>query len=273
MNESFNVMAYNLLGYARIPKLSLERAKQLVDYSVPAEILARIRREHPGKGVLVVTLHYGSFESLVQFHAIFCGEISMLARGFDMPRVDRWWNKRREIHGAKVFARKGAYLQVVERLQHGDVVAILCDQNVKANHATFVDFCGLPAATTKSVGLAAMRTGARVVATASRRLSNGTFEIFTDELPSPDTFPGTAEEQVQAFSARLNQAIEKYIRMHPEQWFWIHRRWKTRPPGEAEEQPRTERDRESKLSEIERHLAGRFGSDQRAQRGENEQRR
>lgn len=234
LRRSFWVLADNLVGFARIPSLSKSRAARLVDFSPGAALLDRLRLERPGAGLVIATMHFGPFETLVQLHQILYGDIWMLARGFNLPKLDSWWNARRGTFGARVYARAGAYREMIRRLNEGQVITLLCDQNVKINHATFANFFGIPAATTKSVGLAALRTGAPVIMATSRHRPSGDYELLFEQLPHPDSFPGTSEEKVQKFTEELNASMERYIRLHPEQWFWIHRRWKTRPPGEEQ---------------------------------------
>jgi KDO2-lipid IV(A) lauroyltransferase len=111
---------------------------------------------------------------------------------------------------------------------------MLTDQNVKANHAVFVDFFGIKAATTKTVALAALRTGAGVIFASPLATGLATHRIFYREINTQLGDELSVEEKVVKITQDLNHAIEACIREQPESWFWIHRRFKTRPPGEPE---------------------------------------
>src|SRR5262249_35988741 len=133
-----------------------------------------------------------------------------------------------------VFRRKGAFPEILKRLQGGEDVAILFDQNVKRNHAIFADFLGIKAATTKTLALAAIRTGAPVGIGVMHESSPGSFTLLCDEIPTAPREGETPDELVLRITESLNAAASRFIRAHPENWFWIHRRFKTRPPGESE---------------------------------------
>lgn len=232
--ESYNVLARNLLAFARIPRLTKQFMLESFDFTETHAILDRLHKAHRGVGILIVTAHFGSFELLGQYGALVDRGVAFLARGFGLPRLDAWWFKRRELFGNTLFYRRGGSREVLTRLRAGQDVTILCDQNVKSNHATFADFFGIPVATVKTPAIAALRTGAPVVFMVCVEDSPGRYQMICEELPNPESFPGTPDERIQAFSAEMNQAVERAVRRKPDHWFWIHRRFKTRPPGEAE---------------------------------------
>lgn len=230
----YESLARNIYYFANIPTLTKEKAEQMFDFSAVASEYNRLRGQSPDVGVLVATMHLGVFELCIQAIALCIHPIAILARGFGMKRVDTWWNKQRATYGIEVFARRGGYQEILNRLKAGQDVALLADQNVKANHAVFVDLCGLEAATTKTVAIAHIRTGAPVLFSVSASRGDGTHEIMFE--PLTDNIPENlnTDEKIQLISQRMNLAMEKVIRKYPEQWFWIHRRFKTRPFGEPE---------------------------------------
>jgi len=179
-------------------------------------------------------MHYGCFELTVQYHCQHDRPVQILARGFGIARLDEWWNKRRQLLGNEVFFRQGGYQAMVRSLAAGKDVGVLFDQNVKANHAVFVDFFGIRTSMTKSVALAALRTGAPIVFIAAAWLGENRHRLFFAEIKTdfPESMP--TDEKVQRISQALNSQAETIIKLHPEQWFWIHRRFKTRPTGELE---------------------------------------
>jgi len=234
--ESYRVLALNLLDFARLPKLNGVRAREMIDFEPAGKIVRQLRQEFPDVGILIPMMHFGSVEIFAQFTALLLEPTAILARGFGFPRLDRWWNSRRELFGSEMFDRKGGYKEMVARLSRGQSVGILADQNVKANHAVFVPFFGIQAATTKSIALAAIQTGSPILVAACWQSSFSRYDLDVERIAAE-----TAEdsglsngERVAKITERINAAFERIIRAHPEQWFWIHRRWKTRPPGEAE---------------------------------------
>ena len=206
----------------------------MTNYEEVREIVEDLRARNPGKGMLFPTIHFGSFELLLQTQCLMDRPLAALARGFGLPRLDAWWDARREMFGNTIFSRAGGYKEIERRLNRGEDVTLLFDQNVRGGHAIFVEFFGIPAATTKAIGLAALRTGAPILFSTAVQLEPERHRIIVREIPNPIHGPGSKQEKVHKITAALHRAVEDVIREYPEQWFWIHRRYKTRPPGEPE---------------------------------------
>ena len=119
-------------------------------------------------------------------------------------------------------------------LSSGENVAVLFDQNVKTNHAAFVPLFGIPAATTKAVAIAALRSGAPTVVCCCVEIAPWRFRMLAEQIPNPIEYPGSSDEKMLAFLTRAHQSIERFVSEYPEQWYWVHRRFKTRPGGEQE---------------------------------------
>lgn len=178
------------------------------------------------QGFLVATAHFGNWELL--------GEI-MARRGIPINAVVRplagALNARivesRQKSGLKLILQRGALPKMLKALREGEVVAQLIDQVLPAEHGVFVPFFGRPACTTPAVSLAALRTGAPVfVALAARE--EGHLRLFIEgPIPLPST--GDRQQDVAQHTALLTGIIERYIRRYPEQWLWLHRRWKVQP--------------------------------------------
>ena len=195
---------------------------------------ARSEARKSNKGVIIASIHYGCFDYLAHALGFFNEPFAMLTRDFGLRRLDKWWTAQREMYGNEVFARTGGYGEVEKRLNKGQDVGILFDQNVKGSHAVFVDFFGIKAATTKIVALASLRTGAPIVIYASAYLESGHFKVYAKHLPSLKDASGSREEKIIKTTEELNAFNEELIIKHPEQWYWIHRRFKSRPKGEPE---------------------------------------
>jgi len=229
---SKNVLAENILGFVRIPRLTPEKAKIACDYTEAIKTLERLRKKSNGVGTLIPAIHFDAFELFVQVHALNHRPAYILGRGTGLKNFDLWWNGQREIFGNKIFSRKGGYKEIVKRLKEGQDVILLCDQNVKLNHAVFARFFGVKAATTKTIALAALRTGAPIMFGSPLSISLGKFEITAEEVLHPNDIEGDTEEKILACTEDLHRHFERQILKRPEAWFWIHRRWKTRPEGD-----------------------------------------
>lgn len=233
-DRSLDVLARNIVTFAKLPLLNPERAQQMMDYSEGHEIIRSIRQDTPKTGFIIASLHYGCFEQLAQLHAVSAHPASLLVRGFGLPMLDWFWDRRRTRLGNTVFNRKGGYQEVIRHLRRGHDVAMLFDQNVKRNHAVFVDFFGVPVATTKALAYAAIRTGAQIVFNTTVEIAPGKWKLIAERLPDYTRGEESADEKILLIMNDLHRRTERVIREHPEQWFWIHRRFKTRPEGEPE---------------------------------------
>lgn len=236
MHGSYNTFARNLTSFARAGNLvkgNLE--KHFPDFPALVEVIDNARANGNGKGVLIAGLHYGSPEFNIQGHALLSQPTAMLARGFNLPLVDSYIKKRREMFGNVLFDRAGAFKHIERHINQGKDVALLFDQNIRGGHACFPSFFGVPAATTKSVGLAALRTGAPIVFVCGAELEPEVHSVIAYEVSNPINEEGTIEEKILRLMEQLHRHAEDAIREYPDQWMWFHRRYKTRPSGEVED--------------------------------------
>jgi KDO2-lipid IV(A) lauroyltransferase len=177
-----------------------------------------------GRGVLLLTAHYGNWELLAASRALTAHELSVVIRPLDHPVLDRVVARFRERTGVELITRHRGLREILDALRRGRLVGILLDQNVSRGQGVFVPFFGVPASTSKSLAVISLRTGAPVVPAFIRRRPDGRHRIeIGAALPPPP------DGDVVAYTASFNRAIEEAIRQAPEQWFWLHRRWKTRP--------------------------------------------
>jgi KDO2-lipid IV(A) lauroyltransferase len=235
--ESVRSLARVLVDFARLPRLD----RGWVERHVDVPFLTRfkeIKRAHPGRGVVIATGHLGSFELLAHSIALLGHPLSFVVRNFTLPRVDAWWTASREASGNRVIGRRGAFKDIVRDLQTGRDVAVLFDQNVTRNHAVFVPWFGIPAATTRAVALAALRTESPVVVAGVGYRGDDRYEVLAEECNFSALYAATdisTEEKVLRMTADMAGRYVEMIRRYPGEWFWMHRRWKTRPEGEAED--------------------------------------
>jgi len=240
--SSYRVLAENLFWFSKLRSLSRDELKLLIDYREAQPIYEKFVSSPVGG--LILAPHFGLFELLAQSHAV-CGRpFTALVREFGMPKFDKFWRETREKFGLTIFGRKGGYNEMIRNLNAGHDVAVLFDQNVKSAHAAFVELFGIPAATTKSIALAAIRTNCPIVFAACienppEEQKHGRFRIYAKEILNPNIDPDLMqmpnEEKILGFLRKANQELETLVRLKSESWFWIHRRWKTRPEGEKED--------------------------------------
>ena len=235
LRSSFWVIGRNLYWFSRVPRMTAQDIERGVENAAEARAFVDgVRARSKGGGVMYATMHFGWFEMTNHIVNVVFGPMHMLARGFGMPLLDEWWNKRREIFGGTVFSRSGGFAEAMRVLAAGGDVAMLCDQNVKVNYAAYIDLFGVKAATSKGPVLAAMRNGAPLIVGVSVEVSPGRFRALYDEVAiSNDTSVGH-DERVEDALRKVHAVMERILREYPEQWYWVHRRFKTRPPGEPE---------------------------------------
>jgi KDO2-lipid IV(A) lauroyltransferase len=181
-------------------------------------------------GIIVLTAHYGNFELLPVAHTIYGYRLAMVHRPLRNPLVDLQVRYGRTSHGAAVIERKQAGRAVLKYLRDKRQVALALDLDVR--DGVFVDFFGMKACTSDAIARIAVATKAPVVPAFMVRQGHSTRHRITI-LPAIDIVSaGSREENVRENTQRMTDVIEMMIRRHPEHWNWIHRRWKTRPPGE-----------------------------------------
>lgn len=196
-------------------------------------MISRVRvegREHfqqaaaQGRGVLILTAHYGNWELLAAAHGLSGLPLSIVVRPLDHPLLDDLADRFRRRSGAELIVKRQAVREVLYALRRGRMVGILLDQNATRAEGVFVPFFGVPASTSKGLALLALRTGAPVLPVFLRREPGGRhcMDVGPPVPPPPDG-------DVIAYTARFNQVLEATIRRAPEQWLWMHARWRTQP--------------------------------------------
>lgn len=234
MRRNATEMGRLLADMIRLPSLDA----QWVGRHVEIPILRRYIAAHEGgKGILVATGHLGSFELLGHAIGLVGHPLAAIARKFKSPRLDKWWTGLREARGNRIIDRTGAFKEMVRTIESGTSVAMLFDQNVKINHAVFVDWFGKPAATTRAFALAVVKTRAPVYVASIRYVGDDRYVVDANECdfaPVLDNATLSDEERIRIITDEVSRRYCDMIRAFPEGWFWLHRRWKTRPEGEAE---------------------------------------
>ncbi len=177
-----------------------------------------------GRGVLVLTAHFGNWELLAAAHGLTGVPLSIVMRPLDHPLLEDLAARFRRRSGAELIVKRQAVREVLTALRRQRMVGILLDQNATRAEGVFVPFFGSPASTSKGLALLALRTGAPVVPIFLRREPNGRHCMdVSAALPPP------ADGEITTYTSMFNRAIEAAIRRAPEQWLWMHDRWRTRP--------------------------------------------
>ena len=177
-----------------------------------------------GRGILVLTAHYGNWELLAAAHGLSGLPLSIVIRPLDHPVLDELAARFRQRSGAELIVKRQAVREVLQALRRGRMVGILLDQNATRAEGVFVPFFGVPASTSKGLAVLALRTSAPVVPVFLRREPDGRHCLEAGPALEPP-----ADGDVVAYTAAFNQVIEAAIRRAPEQWLWMHARWRTRP--------------------------------------------
>jgi KDO2-lipid IV(A) lauroyltransferase len=180
-----------------------------------------------GKGVLVLTAHLGNWELLSVLAKMIKFPQSVLVRPLDFKPLDHFVFKIRTRFGGKMIPKQRSFRKIFRCLARGELVYLLMDQNVDWYEGVFVDFMGHRACTNKGLALLALKTGAPVVPVFMVREKSGFRAEFGLEVVTVKT--GDRQKDIEINTQEYNRVIESFIRRYPDQWFWVHQRWKTKP--------------------------------------------
>lgn len=220
----FQSLSRLLASLAHFPQIASSNVNGWIRYE-GFEHFEEARRR--GKGVLFATGHLGNWELSAFAHALMAEPMSFIVRPLDNPLLDEMATQYRSLSGNRILGRRDFLRPMVEALHANQAVGVLVDQNVTADRGVFVDFFGVKACVDAGFARLAARTGAAVIpGFAFWRESEQRHVLkFYEQVP----MTGDALTDTQA----VHTALERAIREAPGQWLWIHRRWKTRPEGEA----------------------------------------
>ena len=219
----FRNIAGVLVAVAKFPSITKANVGRWIRYEGFEHFEAALRR---GKGVIFATGHLGNWELSAYAHALLSAPMSFVVRPLDNPLLDRVSIRYRTLSGNRVVSRRESARPLLQMLRANQAVGILADQNTTEDRGIFVNFFGVPACVDAGLAKLAAHTGASIIPG---------FAVWSDEeeryalkFYAPIEAAGDQVKDTQAVQDALEQAIREY----PDQWLWIHRRWKTRPPGE-----------------------------------------
>jgi Kdo2-lipid IVA lauroyltransferase/acyltransferase len=219
-----------LVEFTHFPQLNKANISQFVVHDGLDNYLEGLRR---GRGVIFMTAHFGAWELSSFAHAVYGFPLKFIVRPIDNRRVEKLISSYRTASGNVPIERRSAARDVLKALRQNEAVGILFDQNTTRSEGVFADFFGTPAATTPAIALFALRTGAAVVP--GFLIWDTALQKHRLRLDPPveliDT--GDLDRDVLENTKLFNKVLEGYVKEFPDQWLWIHRRWKTRPEGES----------------------------------------
>ena len=187
-----------------------------------------------GCGVILVTAHLGAWElSSFGFSALGY-PLSFPVRRIDNPRIEKLVEGIRTRFGNRSIDKRGGLRSMMKVLKAGGTLGLLMDINMLPREGIFVDFFGVPASTTFTVAQLALRTGATVIPVFVPWDHRRRRYVLSHHPPVSIAETGNEEEDIRQLTALLTQVIEDQVRRYPDQWLWIHKRWRTRPPGEPD---------------------------------------
>jgi len=212
-----------LVEFLKAPSMKPDALRRKVivdDWSLVDEILAR------GKGMIMVTAHFGNFELLARRAALEGYSFAVVARQSPDPGFNEITDSIRESGGYTVHARGDSPKGLLQRLRKGGIIAILPDQK---SEDVFVPFFGQVAGTVAGPAVLALKTGAPILPMFCTYQNDGTYNVtIGPEIDIHST--GNTDEDSHRIMADITKLIEDNVRAHPDQWLWLHDRWKMPPP-------------------------------------------
>jgi len=225
----YRSLGWQMGEFCKMSGYTEKHASEFIRYDGLERYLAAREK---GKGVLVLTGHLGAWELSSFYHSLMGYPMSLVIRRLDNPLVDAFVNRIRCLHGNRVIHKDDFARGLLTSMSRGETVGILMDTNMTPPQGVFVPYFGVEACTASGMARVALHSGAAVLpgflvweAEEKKYVLR-----FGEELELIRT--GDSAEDIVANTALFTATIEAYVRRYPEQWLWVHRRWKTRPEGE-----------------------------------------
>lgn len=231
LRGSFENLGRLLGEVSQFPRHTPESLSHLIEYRDIEHLRAA---ESMGRGVICVVPHLGAWEILPLALSAHHDPVSFMVRRIDNPRIEAMFERIRTRFGNQTIDKKAAVRAALRVLREGGTLGILADVNTQPQEGVFVPFFGIPASTTAGVAMLALRTNAVVVPMCAPFDAKKNRYVLRSLPPMEVVRTGDGKEDVRVNTARFTAAIESFVREYPDQWLWVHRRWRTRPAGEPD---------------------------------------
>ncbi len=235
LKRSFRSLGRTLGFVTGFQTISRKKVRELIDIDFDddfKEQFEKIRSEK--RGYIVLTGHLGNWEMFALAYSVFFEPSNLLSRKMDNPKIDAMVESMRSSFGNRQIDKINSAGPILRILRSGGNVGILADVNTHPKEGVFVPFFGVEACTTAGVALLAQRANALIVPLfAVWDEAKGRYSMVNEKIIEPAN-TGDREVDILATTAEFTAALERTIRKYPDQWVWIHRRWKTRPHGEPD---------------------------------------
>jgi KDO2-lipid IV(A) lauroyltransferase len=225
--ECYRHLGKCMTDFFRMPAMTPDDIRRVTHFEGREHIDAALAK---GQGAILLTGHLGNWELVGVRIAVEGYPLNVIAREQRDHKITDYVRRTRERMGMRVLHRDVAVRESLRALRRTELVGILMDQNA-GDAGVFVDFFGHLASTAPGVAAFALRTGATVLPTFGWRNSDTTHTVCIGP-PAPLVRTGDLRHDILVNTARHTKIIEEAIRDHPAQWFWLHKRWKARPPDE-----------------------------------------
>ena len=229
LRRLYRNLGWLLAEFCQMPRYTLDNTRAFIRYEGLDHYLAARDR---GKGVLILTGHLGAWELSSYYHSLMGHPMSMVIRRLDNARVDKLVNDIRCLHGNRVLHKDDFARGLLAAMRQGETVGILMDTNMTPPQGVFVPFFSHLACTASGMARVALRTGAAVLPGFMLWEESEQKYVLHFGEAIDVTSTGNDEQDVLDNTARFTAVIEDWIRRYPDQWLWVHRRWKTRPEVE-----------------------------------------
>jgi len=225
LHEIYKHFVFLWMEFLQSPHLNAQTVQKLMHIKNP-EVLQMVRRRE--SGFIFISGHFGNFEWLGQAISVMnLPRITAIAKKQSNLKVDAFIVKLRERHGIRIVYTQEAMRESEKALHNKEIVAIAFDQDAR-HKGVFVDFLGLPSSTAVGTAVLHLRTGARIILLIALRKDYAQFDVYLQEIKIPELC-GDTDKKIKTITQLCTTEFEKWVRRYPEQWFWVHKRWKTQP--------------------------------------------
>lgn len=230
LHEIYKNFTYLWMEFLQIGRLRREEIDQHINMHGIELVDAALKE---GRGLIFMSGHYGNFEWIGQYFSMKGYAVSGIAKRQSNPYVNKLVEDIRSINGVKFIYTKKAMRDGLSLLARNEILAIVADQDGR-KRGVFIDFLGQPSSTPAGPAVFHLRSGAPILMVISVRKAYGEFDAFIEPIYAGEPQAET-DELVHLITQKHGSVLEKWIRKYPEQWFWTHKRWKTKPPKKSDE--------------------------------------